>query len=356
MILPDNLSDLIEFSPVTLRVTSREGKCREFKEDFKRFDLVDYAKTMAAMANADGGIIIFGVTERPRRIIGFPADSICDDADIVSHLRDSFHPEIAFTTRQYEHNGGIIFAIQVERCANPPVICRKGRSKNIVAPDGTRKDKQVTTEGAIYFRYSAQSRNIDYSELNALLEERERRRMQTILETLKAVEKVGYEKVGVVDATALTRLGGLTTLYISKEAARSMNFIDRGRFVESPEQGAPAYFVAGKVNLNEVIHVPLEDVDRNLPTEAARLLSPCIRETYGNHQKISASQVTTLIRHYGLEDMPYHDYDKKIRRRYITRAGIEKLKENIRADPAAAIRAFGSRAAILAYEAGNAVA
>jgi hypothetical protein len=351
--LPINLTDLIDFSPDTLRVTSREGKCREFKEDFKKVDLVDYAKTMAAMANADGGSIIFGVTERPRRVIGFPANSICDEADIVSHLRDSFHPEITFTTQQYEHNNGIVFVIQVERCANPPVICRKGRSKTIIASDGTRKDKQVTNEGSIYFRYSAQSRHIDYSELNSLLEERERRRMQTILETLKAIEKVGYEKVGVVDTTALARPGGLTTLYISQEAAKSMNFIDRGRFVESPELGAPAYFIAGKVNLNEVIHVPLEEADRNLPSEAARLLLPFIREIYGIHQKIAASQVTTLIRHYRLEDMPYHEYDKKIRRRYITRAGIEKLKENIRANPADALRAFGSRAAILTYEKGN---
>lgn len=350
MSLPDQLSELIDFDLVTLRVNSREGKTREFKQDFKRVDLVDYSKTMAAMANADGGVIIFGVTERPRRVLGFPIASLCDEADIVSHLRDSFHPEIAFSTRQYDHNGGIVFAIQVDRCANPPVICRKGRSKSVTAQDGTRTDKQITTEGSIYFRYSAQSRHIDYSELNALLEERERRRMQKILETLKAVEKVGYEKVGVVDVTTLAKPEGTTTLYISKEVAKSMNFIDRGRFVESPEDGAPAYIIAGQVKLSEVIHIPLEEADRNLPSEAARLLLPVIRELYGNQQSISAQQVTALITHYGLQAMPYHEYDKKIRRRYITRAGIEKLKENIRANPIEAIRVFGSKAAIAAYE------
>ena len=356
MSLPEQLSELIEFDPATLRVNSREGKTREFKQDFKRADLVDYSKTMAAMANADGGVIIFGVTERPRRVVGFPVASLCDEADIVSHLRDSFHPEIPFISQQYDHNGGVVFAIQVERCANPPVICRKGRSKSVTAPDGARTDKQVTTEGSIYFRYSAQSRHIDYSELNALLEERERRRMRTILETLKAVEKVGYEKVGVVDVTTLAKPEGSTTLYISKEAAKSMNFIDRGRFVESPEDGAPAYVIAGQVNLSEVVHVPLEEADRNLPSEAARLLLPVIRELYGNQQAISAQQITGLIKHYELEALPYHEYDKKIRRRYITRAGIEKLGENIRANPLEAIRVFGSKAAIAAYEQAQAVA
>lgn len=351
MSLPVNLSDLIDFDSQTLRVSSREGKTREFKEDFKKADLADYGKTMAAMANADGGVIIFGVTDRPRQVLGFPLTSLCDEADIVGHLRDSFHPEIPFSTQQYDHNGGIVFVIHVPRCANPPVICRKGRSKQVKSPDGTQKDKQVTTEGSIYYRYSAQSRNIDYAELHSLLEERERRRMQTILETLKAVEKVGYERVGVVDATALAKPEGSTTLYISKEAAKTMNFIDRGRFVESAEEGAPAYVIAGQVNLSEVIHVPLEDADRNLPSEVAKLLKPKIKEIYGNHQSIAANQVTKLLKHYKLDELPYHEHDKKINRRYITRAGIEKLKEKIEADPLDAIRAFASRKNIEAYEA-----
>lgn len=351
MPLPNELNELIDFSEETLRVSNREGKTREFKESFKRSDLVDYGKTLAAFSNADGGTIIFGVTDRPRRAIGFDATNLCDDADIVSHLRDSFHPEIPFSSQQYEHNGGIIYAIQVDRCTNPPVICRKGRSKSFIDSNGTQKDRQITNEGSIYYRYSAKSRNIDYSELNSILEERERRKMQSILETLKAVEKIGFEKVGVVDATALAQPEGLTNLYISKETAKSMNFIEQGRFTESDEEGSPAYYITRQVRLNEAIHAPLEEEDRNLPSEAARILLPTIQDLYGDHMSISAAQVTKLIRYYNLENMPYHEYDKKIGRRYITRAGIEILQNSIRENPLEAIRVFASRPNIDSYEA-----
>ena len=351
MTLPIKLSDLIDFDKDNFRVTSREGKNREFKESFKKADLVDYSKTLAAMANADGGVIIFGVTDKPRVIEGFPANQLCDEADIVSHLRDSFHPEIPFEAMQYQHGEDVVFAICVERSMNPPIICRKGRSKRVFARDGTQQDKQITTEGSIYFRYSAQSRNIDYSELRALLDEREQRRMQSIMETLKAVEKVGYEKVGIVDATTISKADGLTSLYISKEASKSMNFIDKGKFVESPEEGSPAYVVVGQVSLKEIVHAPLENADRNLPTDVARILKPLIREMFGAQQNISAGKVTQLTKHFKLDVMPYHEHDKKINRRYTTRAGIEKLKEKIRENPLEAIRSFAGRRDIERYEA-----
>jgi hypothetical protein len=68
--LPEKLSDLFAFDPVTLVVFGREGKRREFKLDYFQKDIADYTKTLAAFANADGGCIIFGVRDRPREIVG----------------------------------------------------------------------------------------------------------------------------------------------------------------------------------------------------------------------------------------------------------------------------------------------
>ncbi|TLP45704.1 ATP-binding protein [Cohaesibacter sp. CAU 1516] len=350
MTLPDRLEQLIEFDVETSRVSSREGKTREFKDVFDRANLAYYGKTLAAFSNTDGGTIIFGVSDKPRLVKGFDEAELCDEADIVSHLRDSYHPEIPFSTKTYDYNGNIVFAIEVVKSANPPVICRKGRSKTVRKNDGSSKDKPITTEGTIYFRYSAQSRSIDYSELQSLLDERERKKMKAILENLKIIDRVGYERVGIVDTSALAKQDGVTNLYISKEATKGMNFIDKGKFVESEEEGAPAYVVAGQVRLNEVIHAPLEDEDKNLPSEVSRILTPLIHEIYGQDMGISPQQITKLIVFYDLEHMPFHEYDKKIKRRYITRRGIEALQEKIRNNPLEAIRAFGSKEKIAAFE------
>jgi predicted HTH transcriptional regulator len=47
-------------------ITSREGKHREFKQAFVQSDFADYTKTLAAFSNADGGCILFGISDKPR--------------------------------------------------------------------------------------------------------------------------------------------------------------------------------------------------------------------------------------------------------------------------------------------------
>jgi predicted HTH transcriptional regulator len=68
--LPDNLADLIDYDPARLRVKSREGRKLDFKESFVKAQLASYERTMAAFANSLGGTIIFGVSDKPRLIVG----------------------------------------------------------------------------------------------------------------------------------------------------------------------------------------------------------------------------------------------------------------------------------------------
>lgn len=53
-----------------LRIINREGSTIEFKESYNHAGMAQYFKTMAAFANNSGGYIIFGVGDRPRRLIG----------------------------------------------------------------------------------------------------------------------------------------------------------------------------------------------------------------------------------------------------------------------------------------------
>ncbi len=349
--LPDNLSDLIDFDVATLKVKSRESRKLEFKESFVRGQLASYERTMAAFANALGGTIIFGVSDRPRLIVGTDPAGFMDEAEITTRLKADFSPEIPFESRSYEVGGVTLLAFCVQPGVDRPVICQKTQSKlTHDAQGGTPRQDIVIREATVYYRYSAQPSPILYTEFRALLDEREERRLRIIMETHKAVERVGYEKVGVVDATSFGDPAKATNLYVSKETAKSMNFIDHGRFTESTDESSPAYLVVGKVSLGEVVHAPMEDADKNLPSEVAETLLPLVRELFGNDVSLPTSGIKPLLEGFGLMEKPYHEFDTKIRRRYVTRAGIDELKVKMRAEPLKALQSFASQKVIKAYE------
>jgi hypothetical protein len=141
----------------------------------------------------------------------------------------------------------------------------------------------------------------------------------------------------------------VSSILVSRETAKNLSLIDHERFVE--EDGSPAYIVLGQVELNKVVHAPLDDEDKNLPTEAAAELVTVVREVYGTWANISAQQVSKLLTHLKIDDDNIHCVqEKKLKRKYVTRAGIAALSDYVRANPLDAIRIFGSKAAITRYE------
>ncbi len=209
---------------------------------------------------------------------------------------------------------------------------------------GKVKDIEVLREGSIYFRYAGQTRAIGYTELTTMLADRERKRIQAVMQTLKVMERVGLENTGVVNINEQT-----SNLYVSRETAKGLTLIDKGKFVE--QEGAPAYVVVGRVNLNRVVHAPLDEADKNLPTEAAAQLRSLVEEVYGKGSTIWAQQVSALLKKLKINNDNIHCvHEKKFRRKYVTRAGIQAVGDFIREKPLEAIRTFGSKAAIQKYE------
>jgi schlafen family protein len=340
--LPKDFEDLLQFDKGTLSVATREGKRREFKRDLATNDFSEYTKTLAAFSNADGGVIVFGVSEKPRRLVG--VTQIADEAQWANRLREDFDPEIVISTRVYRVGTSQLLAVGVDPSPNRPVICRKSRSKIVSDKDGKTKDVEVLREGSIYFRYAGQTRAIGYTELMEILADREKKRIQAVMQTLKVMEQVGLENTGIVNIHEQT-----SNLYVSRETAKGLTLIDKGKFVE--QDGTPAYVVLGQVELNRVVHAPLEDADKNLPTEAALQLKPVVKEVYGKGFTISAQQVSALLKKLTIDDDNIHCvHEKKFRRKYITRAGIKAVGDFIREEPSDAIHTFGSKAAIQEYE------
>lgn len=337
--LPAELLDIFAFNADSRVVTSREGKRLEFKRDFSAADFSDYTKALAAFANSSGGVIVFGVNNKPRTIVG--AKDMVDEADWANRLRDEFDPEIPFALREYNVGEHKLYAVGVDPSQHKPVICRKTRTK-IVEKKGEKKDVTILQEGTIYYRYAGQSRPIAFPELHNMLAERDAINTRKFMQTLQVVQKIGLDNAGVIDVS-----DPKPSILMSPETAKGLSFIKKAELVE--EKGAPAYMIVGQVDLQNVVYAPLEEADKNIPTEAAKMLSPVVQEVYGI-PRISAQQLTSLLRHLKIDGDNHHCvYEKKLGRKYITRAGLKAVEEFVRNMPEEAIQAFGSKAAKSQY-------
>ena len=178
-----------------------------------------------------------------------------------------------------------------------------------------------------------------------MLAEREASYLRKMMETLQVVQKVGLGSAGVVDLSAPR-----SSIYMSRETAKGLSFIDKATVVE--EKGAPAYAVMGNVEVKDIIQAPLDEADKNLPSEAAQKLLPLVRQTYGRDAGISPSQVTQILKHLKIDGDNIHCVlERKLRRKYVTRMGFSAIEAFIRDEPEKAICVFGSRASIARYDA-----
>jgi len=352
--LPEDLADLFDFDLATLRVGSREGKHREFKRQPAAGDLLRYGKALAAFSNTDGGVIVFGVTDAPRCIVGIEG-AFPDEANWANSLRTAFAPEIDFSVREYVVGGRTIVAIGVDRGRDLPIVCLRDSSVERIV-NGKSKSEALLQQGAIYYRQAGQTRPIYHLELRTMLERRDADRLAAFMQNLKIISEVGPDKIGILDMSKGAADGGATRLYLSRETARHLNFVERGRFVESVDEGDPAYMVIGSVQLNQALAGPLDPEDQNLPNEAADKLKVSVEDVFWAGVPFTGQHLAKLAKHVGLRgdgpaDPRYCIVDEKVGRVYYTRAGIERLEEALRASPGEALASFASKSTIEQYEA-----
>jgi len=340
--LPQSLDELIQFDSASLAVTSRESKHREYKQDLVVADLSEYTKTLAAFANAGGGYILFGISNKPRQIVGATHD--IDEAQWVDRLKQDFDPEIPISTAHYTVRGLNVLAVGCDQAVNRPVVCKRSRSKAVPGKGSKQGQIEVIREGSIYYRYAGQSRTIGYSELVQLIAEREERRLKAFMDTINVIQKVGVDNTGILKMSEES-----SSIFMTPETARGLALIDKGRLVE--KRGTPAYVVVGNVDVANVVHTQLPEADKNLPSEAAADLRPTVRKVFGPETPFSPGQVTMVLRHLGLDDDNIHSvHERKLRRKFVTRAGIQAIKSFIEEKPLEAITCFGSKASIARFK------
>lgn len=236
----------------TLRVKNRESEHREFKASFDSNNLWKYAKTIAAFANSGGGVLFFGIKDSPRELLGVSGHQP-DELVFANFLKEYFEPELSFTLDAKKYNGKELLYVLAEPSPTKPIICKKKKVQKF--KEKGKRDKELLREGAIYYRYSSSSDEIKYPELRAILDNRVQQVFHSMVDNITLINKVGYDKAAIVDAQSLSGNDKTTSVYVTTETAKNINWIRKGRFAESDNDADKAYYVTREIEVSHGVEI-----------------------------------------------------------------------------------------------------
>lgn len=217
----------------------REQKDLEFKESFNLAGLAEYFRDFAGFANNAGGYIVFGVTDKPRRLKGLSASSLeqfrkIDEERISGFINEHFAPYVDWEMDVISidaMNFGVLYAY---RAPTKPIICKK------------QDDRGELKNGEVYYRYAGRTEVIGYSELANIIEGRIRDNNEQWLQKVKRIGEVGPANVGILNTASGVVETNNATLLIDKELIKQIQFIKEGHFNE--KKGAKTLKLIGSVS------------------------------------------------------------------------------------------------------------
>ena len=230
----------------------RESSDLEYKENFHRGDdTLKYIKTLVGMANNKGGQIVFGVKNSPHVPLGMTNTKFTelDPKDFDSQIRQFFSPTIDWSMTTETYDGKTFGIITVKEAETKPVICSRSKTG-------------VLREGAIYFRYRGETKEIGFTELYKLIEaEKEKERILWISHIQK-MAMIGPANVEMLDVYKGELSVKDRKVLIDKNLISKIKFVREGHFVETDEEGTPALKLVGDVE-----GVDLKDVTAINPND-----------------------------------------------------------------------------------------
>lgn len=252
----DALRDLVRvtINGEQIRVITHEGVVKEFKESFTWGSTGLYARTMAAFANARGGYLIFGVTDKPRVAIGLTESSRVsfdelDRAKFTNGLNELFSPEVHWDSSLHSVEGVTLGLIYVFEGDNKPVIARKA----------SQAQNAKIREGDILYRYNSRTERAKFPELKRIIDDAKLREQRSMMRHIEELVKAGASNAAVLDFNSSTLQGPTgERVLVSQEIIDKISFIREGEFTEVV--GAPTLRLIGDVVPTNTINVGSERV------------------------------------------------------------------------------------------------
>lgn len=217
-------------------IGTNEGITIEYKESFGWKSLSEYLKAMASFANRDGGYIIFGVKDKPHKLLGLQGQALqrfesIDNQEWTTNLKEYFAPEIVWEKTIYDFENQKYGVIYTHPAKEKPVICKK--------------DADELRKAAIYYRYNSQNSEIEYPELHSIIEQEKQKINEQWMRTIRQIGDSGVTKTAILDLKSGKMTGANATLYIDESLLNDIEFVQEGSFVETG--GNPALKVVGQV-------------------------------------------------------------------------------------------------------------
>ncbi len=215
----------------------------ECKENFGFRHADKWLRAVAALANNDGGYILFGVKDKhieggsvagdSYQVYGLDREDFfnADPADFSNKLKSVFDPTPRIETGSVALGGKKVGVIYVHRHPGRPVIATKNEG--------------AVKEGDIFYRYPGQSNRIKYSDLRSMLDERDRQAREKMLPMLSELLKLGPQNAMIADLNQGKLSDEKRSILIGEELLDRINFIREGEFRE--EEGAPTLRLVGDV-------------------------------------------------------------------------------------------------------------
>lgn len=231
----------------TWRLMSGETERHECKASFGFKHYWEWIRAIAALANNKGGYIFFGVHDKrdgsasdadnSYAVTGMTNNDFekADPADFTKLIRSYLDPTPSVRTLVSSVGDKTIGVMYVEQHPGRPVIARGG-------------DGKVIKEGDIFFRYQGSCERIKYSDLRAILDERDRAARLDVLPLVERLLELGPARTLIADLEKGVLEDGRRPIVIDSTLLEKIKFIREGEFSE--KVGTPALRLIGDVTAN----------------------------------------------------------------------------------------------------------
>lgn len=217
-------------------IKQRESQFLEFKQSFNLGEsLLDYAKTLVGMANNQGGMIVFGVKDKPHEPVGLKDERFetFDPKELNKALLNHFSCDLSVEIFTWEKLGMKLGVFAVAASTVKPVICIK------------KNDKKGLRESAIYYRYRAETTEIRYPELIALLDAERDKERSLWMKHIQSIATIGPHAVQMFNSDSGEMNFSGAKVLLDPRLVSKLKVIKEGSFSE--KKGAPTLRLIGEL-------------------------------------------------------------------------------------------------------------
>lgn len=270
-------------------IKRRESFDLEFKQNFQLGDnLIKYIKSLVGMANNKGGKIVFGIHDSPHVPIGMTNNRFyeTDPVTIDKTIREYFSQELIWSSSVYRFNDKDFAILSVDEAEIKPIICTKNK--------GT-----LLREGAIYYRYRGESKEIEYPELQRIIDKEREKEKLLWMQHIQQISTIGPKNVHLLDTYKGEISVGEGKILIDKKVLDKIKFVKEGKFVE--KDGAPTLKLVGHIS-------GIVDTENSIPTDQ---LYPLFTKDLQERLEVNSHDIKCILWKLNIKGNPkYHSETK----------------------------------------------